>query len=209
MSYSYEWQYKAKLEGKTTDMANTIEEADPMVREDAIKGIRDEALNVFTKEFAKEGRTLRVDNIDIALENFQLLQGPRYRKGFPPVTYNIFYVKTDVTMTVLFTTDIAPDEKHSIAFAIAEVLLAIAAAIYAHKFIFALIAFVLVWFAVSVGYRLTGTSAYTPLTPTGVGEWLTMIAVIIVLLALLGLLPTILSLFKGWKKGKKAKKHDY
>jgi hypothetical protein len=193
MSYQYEWKHISDFSG----VVPVAYASDPdAVKTDLSEGCKQLALEAFAAEIAKVGRTLRIDSADVLVENFR----------FGSFTPEGVGVGARVTVTVVFTTDI-PEKAESLG--IMAFLTAVGSAfliLWKTSLIFRVIILVIAVFVVSVGFRITGTSIWTPLTPTGGGEWLTMIIVIIVLLFVLGLLPTILTLLTGRKKGKKAKK---
>jgi len=198
MSYQYDakfgWDLQTKKAVRIRMKAlvphptwNDVEEEIPTPSQQDIEAelfpkLHDVAIQKFTEEFSKEGRTIRVDAVTSQTTNFRTdydcpinilstLQWTPCNKRY--------YFNGETTIT--FTTDVPPEEAHSIILAIEYILWAIATALAAHQLVTLAIVIIIVWTISAIAYKLTGTSVWTPLAPTNMNEWIAMIVVLVII----------------------------
>jgi uncharacterized membrane protein YgdD (TMEM256/DUF423 family) len=197
--YEYEWKMDIDFEGDT-EKINRFINTRPQPTQDEIlhdltEGLKHVALEKFVEGFAQENRWISVK--EVRVENFR---DYTYKMQMDMLFNDWIRFRVKATIYVMFETDIAETEEHSpsllhsILKAIYELIVAFSKA---HPVWFGLIVFISFIVVISVVCRLTGTSLWTPITPTGGSEWI--IAGAVLLLAALG----IYVIYEGKGKGKR------
>jgi hypothetical protein len=163
-TYNYDWKGSYHYRGGTRSLSDvhTADEAKAKIQSAFEEALKETALQAFTQEWAKLGRTLQVNTIETTTDKLSVYWDGNVRMAW------IF--DGQVTVTVQFTTDVAQTE-HFSPQGWEELLLAlgftILAALEAHTLIAALIVLALVIGIIAVTWKLTGTSAWSMLTGGG------------------------------------------
>lgn len=195
--YSYDWQGTIKFQGVAQSISQSTppDQAKTQIQTAFEQASKELALQKFSEQFAKLGRTLAVNTITVKTDKLQVNMYPLIPYPSPFIGWAF---KGQTTIYVQFDTDVASTEHFSpqgweeILLAIAEALLA---ALTAHTLIAALVVLALVIGIVGIAWKLTGTSAWSLLTG-GAGD----IVGTIFALAVLGIGGLLLY---TWLSGKK------
>jgi len=172
MLYSYDWQATFKAQGTAQNISQYTppEEVKNKIKEAFEGALKELALEKFSQQFAKLGRTITVNSVKVATDKISVQMVPLIPYPAPFVGWG-FYI--EVTTFVQFDTDVEQHE-HFSPQGWEEILLAIAEAILAvlttHTLIAALVVLTLVIGIVALAWRLTGTSVWSGLTGGGGGD---------------------------------------